>query len=37
MGIAKLQDEDLLNLINKADVALYQAKNTGRNKIVIAQ
>lgn len=37
LGIAKLKDEDLLNLINKADVALYQAKNTGRNKIVIAQ
>jgi len=35
MGIAEYKDT-LINLIKNADDALYQAKNTGRNKIILA-
>jgi diguanylate cyclase (GGDEF)-like protein len=42
LGIAEFipangqQEEDVLNLINRADAAMYQAKATGRNRMVFA-
>lgn len=39
MGIAqyKIQGEDWQAFLNRADVALYQAKNSGRNQWVVAE
>ena len=36
VGIAEYHNENIFEFINKADQALYKAKNTGRNKIIIA-
>lgn len=37
IGIAQYQfdDDDLENLIHRADIALYQAKQTGRNRVAV--
>ncbi len=34
VGVAQLKDETITELIERADKALYKAKNTGRNKVV---
>jgi len=36
-GVATLADSvtDLMQLLNRADVALYQVKHTGRNRVVL--
>jgi PleD family two-component response regulator len=37
-GVAELtHDEDITDLINRVDDCLYNAKNQGRNRIVIAE
>ena len=36
-GIATLQGDDAHAILALADAALYEAKNTGRNKVVLAQ
>ncbi|MGB1238523.1 MAG: GGDEF domain-containing response regulator [Pseudomonadales bacterium] len=37
IGVAQSRGESLLALINRADVALYRAKENGRNRIEMAQ
>ncbi len=37
LGVAKLEDESLIPLINRADTALYDAKNSGRNKLIVSK
>ena len=36
LGVAQMRDEDLTSFIGRADQALYSAKNSGRNKTVVA-
>ena len=37
-GLALLdKDDDLKTLFKRSDKALYQAKNTGRNKVVVGE
>jgi diguanylate cyclase (GGDEF)-like protein len=36
MGVAQLRNESIIDLIKRTDVALYEAKNTGRDKVILA-
>lgn len=37
IGVAKMTDEDAMSLINRADLALYQAKEQGKNQVVVSE